>query len=90
MDSEAEDEGVDVLDEGAVRGPRHVRDIKIPSQEEVDRRNLTHLPFMNWCPRCVRGRGKEAPRRRCKEGQWELPEISLDFAFHLERVAMGH
>ena len=67
-----------MLDEGAVRGPRHVRDIKIPSQEEVDRRNLTHLPFRNWSPHCMRGRGKEAPHRRGKEGQGELPEVSLD------------
>ena len=78
---ETEDEDVDVLDEGAVRGPSHVRDIKIPSQQEVEKRNLTHLPFRNWCPHCMRGRGKEAPHHRCKEGRGELPEISLDFCF---------
>ena len=68
-----------MLGEGAVRGPRHVRDIRIPSPEEVDRHNMTHLPFRNWCPHCMRGRGKEAPHHRSKEGQGELPEVSLDF-----------
>ena len=66
---------------GAIRGPRHVRDIKVPSQEEVDKHNLTHLPFRNWCSHCMKGRGKEAPRYWSKEGQGELPEVSLDFCF---------
>ena len=49
-----EEEDEDVLDEGAVRGPRHIRDIRTPTQAEVDRHNLTHLPFRNWCPHCMR------------------------------------
>ena len=73
-----EEEDEEVLDEGAVRGPKHIRDIRTPTQAEVGRRNLTHLPFRNWCPRCMRGRGKEAPRHRSKEGHRELPEVSLD------------
>ena len=71
-----EEEDEDVLGEGAIRGPRHIRDIRTPTQAEVDRHNLTHLPFRNWCPHCMRGRGKEAPRRAVKEGKGELPEIS--------------
>ena len=73
-----EEEDEDVLDEGAVRGPKRIHDIRTPTRAEVDRRNLTHLPFRNWRPHCVRGRGKEAPHRAVKEGKGELPEISLD------------
>ena len=66
---EDEEEEEEVLDEGAVKGPRHIRDIRIPSEAEVERYNLIHLPFRNWCPRCMRGRGKEAPRYRSKGGR---------------------
>ena len=76
-----EEEDEDVLDEGAVRGPKHIRDIRTPTQAEVGRHNLTHLPYRNWCPHCMRGRGKVMPHRTVKEGKGELPEISLDFCF---------
>ena len=29
----------------------------LPSQSEIDEHNLTHLPFRDWCPFCIRGRG---------------------------------
>ena len=29
-----------------------------PSQHDVDIHNLTHLPFRNWCPHCVKGKAK--------------------------------
>ena len=62
-------EGEEEFDEGTIRGPRHVRDIRLPSQEEVDKHNLTHLPFRNWCPRCMKGRGKKAPHRWSEGGR---------------------
>ena len=77
-DAAEEDETVD---EGAVRGPRYVRDICMPSQEEVEKHNLTHLPYRNWCPHCLKGRGKEAPHHRSVGGHGELPEVSLDYCF---------
>ena len=78
---EQDEEESEELDEGSVRGPRRVRDIKAPSQEEVERHNLTHLPFRNWYSHCVRGRGREAPHHRSMGGQGDLPEISLDVCF---------
>ena len=61
-------EDEETIDEGAIRGPKYVRDICKPSQEEVEKHNLTHLPFRNWCPHCMRGRGKEAPHHRSMGG----------------------
>ena len=29
-----------------------------PSEEERRRHMLTHLPFRDWCPHCVRGKAK--------------------------------
>ena len=82
--SEVDDDRVDTgeeLDSGAIRGPRHLRDIRLPSREEVEKHNVTHFPFRNWCPHCTKGRGKEAPHYSVKGGAGELPEISLDFCF---------
>ena len=91
IESEEQEEEVrEELDEGSVRGPRHVRDIKAPSQEEVERHCLTHLPFRNWRPHCMRGRGREAPHRRSVGGHGELPEISLDFCFRQGKEVQGH
>ena len=85
-----EDKGSDdEIEAGAVRGPRHVRDVNLPSKAEVERHNLTHLPFRSWCPFCVKGKGKEAPHHRTKEGAGELPEVSLDFCFPSMRIVVN-
>ena len=84
-DRDSEDEHVD---EGAIRGPRYVRDVTVPSKTEVDRHNLTHLPYRNWCPHCTRGRGKEAPHRRSEGGIGDIPEISLDFVSPLRKMVV--
>ena len=40
-------------------GLRKVTDPKLPNQMEVDAHQLTHVPYRNWWPHCVKGRGKE-------------------------------
>ena len=55
--------------------------IMVPSQEEPDRRNLTHTPYAPWCERCLMHRGR--PDRHLRSGASRLtglPIISLDFA----------
>ena len=32
-----------------------------PSAKEVEAHNATHMPYRNWCPVCVKSRGKESP-----------------------------
>ena len=39
-----------------------------PSQQEVDEHMITHVPFRDWCPHCVRGKSKSTPHRKRKEG----------------------
>ena len=46
--------------EFGVRNPRKLLDPKLPSQKEVDEHDLSHLPYRNWCPFCVAGKGKLA------------------------------
>ncbi len=39
----------------------------VPTPAEVAQRELTHLPAKPWCERCVRGRGKDAARKKTTE-----------------------
>ena len=55
-------------------------DPKKPSAEAVAEHDITHLPYRNWCPHCVRGRGKEIPHRRTDEKP-NMFEVHMDFAF---------
>ena len=52
-----------------------------PSEKEVEMHNLTHLPFRNWCPHCVRAKGKDMDHRRVGDKQRGLPEFSFDYCF---------
>ena len=34
-----------------------------PTQAEIDRHNVNHLPFRSWCPQCVAGRARDRPHK---------------------------
>ena len=36
----------------------------MPTQDEVDIHNATHVPFRSWCPFCVAGKAKANPHLR--------------------------
>ena len=55
-----------------------------PSAEDIEKHNVTHLPYRSWCDVCVRAVGREDPhhRKRRKRKVTEsnaLPKISLDY-----------
>ncbi len=31
---------------------------KLPSQKEVDEHNVTHWPYRDWCPICIKARAR--------------------------------
>ena len=39
----------------------------LPTQAMIDIHMLTHTPYANWCPSCVRGRGAMYAHRMVKE-----------------------
>ena len=55
-------------------------DPKLPTQAEVDKHNLTHLPFRNWCPLCVQGRGRAADQVTQPREDGPL-ETHVDYCF---------
>ena len=63
----------------------------MPSKEEREAHNITHLPFRPWCEFCVRGRGRDRYHRRVggEAAEQELPKISVDYGFLTQRCRGG-
>ena len=66
---------------GDARRVRKLIDPRLPSEAEVLEHYLTHVPYRNWCPHCVRGRGKEMCHTRCEEKERGLDEFHLGYCF---------
>ena len=60
---------------------RKVIDPKLPSKMEIDMYNLTHLPYRNWCPICVRSKGKDMNHCDSSDKQRVVSEYCLDYCF---------
>ena len=60
---------------------RNIGDPRLPTQREVDEHNVTHVPYRNWCPHCVRGRGRDLDHRRSVEEGHRVLEFSFDYCF---------
>ena len=52
-----------------------------PTQEEIDRHRIDHLPYRAWCPECVEGFGRERPHRASQDHERSIPLISLDYMY---------
>ena len=50
-----ESRGEEDESEQEVRPPVRMVDPKLPTEQERKDHSLTHLPYRNWCPECVRG-----------------------------------
>ena len=40
-----------------------------PTQDMINRHNLTHLPYRSWCPHCVAARRNNAPHLQGSKGR---------------------
>ena len=49
-----------------------------PTHQEIIEHNLTHMPYRDWCPICVQGRGKASAHQKQRSRK---PIIQIDFAF---------
>ncbi len=47
-------------------------------EHEVEEHNLTHTPYRNWCPICVRAKGRDLDHRKSIEEEGGLAEFSLE------------
>ena len=60
------------------RAPKGLKVPGEPSASERKQRELTLLPFRDWCPRCVRAKGRHGPAKKQVDRQ---PAIQVDYCF---------
>ena len=53
---------------------------KQPSTAEVESHMVTHLPFREWCPHCVKGKSKSKPHQ-VSDAVHEMPTLTMDYMF---------
>ena len=56
MHLEDTDDEIDIEDGRTTQLPRGLPAPAMPSKEEKDRHELTHINYRSWCPHCVFGR----------------------------------
>ena len=59
--AEPEDDTEVVEDGGCIRIGKGQPEPREPTPAEVNRHNLTHLPYRSWCPHCVAARRANSP-----------------------------
>ena len=50
-----------------------------PSISERRQHELTHLPYRDWCPLCVKAKGRHGAAKKIVDRQ---PVIQIDYCFH--------
>ena len=53
----------------------------MPSQAEIDRHRIDHLPYRAWCPECVEGFGRERAHRAGTSEERSIPLVSRDYMY---------
>ena len=65
----------------------------LPSKEEVEAHNFSHLPFRSWCSACVRGRGLSLGHHKVdaktKKAE-QMPTVSVDYGFFGQAEDRAH
>ena len=56
---------------------RGLRQPQQPTPQQTAEHNLTHLPYRNWCPICVQGKGRQDNYKK----QSRQPVTQVDFAY---------
>ncbi len=52
-----------------------------PSAADISEHRVTHMPYRNWCPQCVAGRGLGEQRGRHTGRPHDVPRVGLDYWF---------
>jgi hypothetical protein len=81
-DAEDAEEAIEMDEEPEeARVPKVLKSPLQPTAREVDERNLTHLPFRDWCPHCIMGKAGNIPRKKQKDRERLVPHIHVDYGF---------
>ena len=67
--------------------PRMLSSPSMPSRQEIQEHNVTHIPFRSWCPFCVAGKSKCAPHKRgIDHSDDAVPLVAFDYCFMGDRA----
>lgn len=53
----------------------------MPTQAEIDRHRIDHVPYRSWCPECVEGFGRERAHHRSDLEGRSIPLFSCDYMY---------
>ena len=56
-------------------------DPRLPTEEEVKNHRVTHSPYRNWCPECVKAKGKDLDHMGAVDKERKLFEYGFDYCF---------
>jgi hypothetical protein len=59
--------------------------VALPTEAEFDEHMISHYPFRNWCPHCVRGKANAAAHRMDKGLVQDHPTVHMDYCFPVKR-----
>ena len=76
LGEEAADNEIEIEGEDDVEPAKTVKNPKLPSAEEVEIHNRTHIPYRSWCKWCVAGRGRGDQHSTKPESG--IPIVSMD------------
>ena len=89
----------EVMGESEERGAEQeeAREVKAPpipmtpSREEVRQHRLKHHPYREWCPHCVRGKGREDRHTGStqKDVYLGIPKLASDYFYIGQRRPLG-
>ena len=87
MPTEGEQEAPPQQPDEELIAPEEVRRVRAiprpntPTQEEIDKHCIDHLPYRDWCPYCVEAFGRERAHHSHSTEERDIPLVSLDYMF---------
>ena len=58
-----------------------LKDPRLPTPEQIEEHNCTHIPFRDWCSFCIMGRGRGNQHRRNQGHESSVPVVGVDYFF---------
>ena len=63
----------------SARAPKGLKVPSEPTASERRQHELTHMPYRDWCPHCVKAKGRHGASKKQLDRQ---PVIQVDYCFH--------
>ena len=82
--SEESEDGIECEPCGEGVSARIAKLESLPSKEEVETHNASHVPYRSWCPHCVNGKGKAGFHMKQDASQHTVPTISMDYFYFVK------